>query len=313
MRRLPSTARLRRRRRPGVYPLPWAEDDPRGGRYTRTCNLHELPHPPRPDRRGRLVRGVPRHRARLARNEGSVRRLPRAARRGLASRRRGLHELPHERRRVRHGCACRRRGVRRVPQAARIRAAGPEIAMRDMPRTRNLSCRDQRRPPGLRLVPWTFPRARPRQRSRVRDLPCPRASQRAERTPEMPRVSRSARRTPDSGLRHLPQERSQRPTRVGPGRLRDVSPPPRTERRRGAAGVHHVPCALELARAPCRGRTCGLHELPRRAARAPARRPHHLHRHLPHRQARSSAPDDRMQRMPRVPAIETRQPTVPTR
>jgi hypothetical protein len=301
--RLPPAPRLRGRWRRGLRPLPWREDDAGGAGRARACRLYELPRAARSGGRRGVVRFLPCERPCGARRSGDVRDVSLSAR-GTAGRRRvGVHELPCECRRLRHGRARRRRRVRGVPQAARVRGPGSAGALQDVPRARDVARGEQRGPSGLRVLSWSVRRARPGEGARVQYVPCQGASERPERTPAVRGLSRRARGRDGRGMLHLSRKRIRRSACVGPGRLRDLPPPPWSRWHRVAALVRELSRAFEPARAPYGRRSRGLRELSRRASRAAAGRPVDLHGELSRGSARSSASGRRVHRLPRVPAV----------
>ena len=233
-----------------------------------------------------------------------MRNVPRGAWKGPERRCRRVHQLPCGHRGVRPCWPCGDHRMRRLPQAARVQAPIGAGALQRLSRE---GARAHASEPGacrLHEMPRRR-RASPREGSGLRDLPHEGARQRTGRTSHLHELPRGPLRQEQarSHVRELPRRRSSEQARERSGRLSELPPAARPERRCHGAVVRLLSHAREAPRAACSEGTCRLHAmpfLPRTATRGAG----HVHEErLPHGADEPSARGADVQWLPRLQEV----------
>ena len=297
----------------GVHPMPRREVDAGGRRRAGARRLHELPHAARARRGRRLLRRMPRDGACRARNPGTLRRLPCAARRRPAP--------------IAAACTSCHAQIAAVDTAAHAGGIACEachkphaFAMPD-PRAVCVTCHARETSlvstnPGHQDCASCHGTALAHAPAKA--LACESCHAKEQASAPSGHQSCQECHDPHAGLpapacASCHKSEATGVHAVGPRRLRDVPSPARTRRRRIPPVVRDVPRAFDPARAALRRGPRPVCELPRGAPRAAPCRSGHVHRKLPHRQARPSAASHGLQRVPRLSEIENSAVSAPIR
>jgi hypothetical protein len=173
----------------------------------------------------------------------------------------------------------------RLPHAAQLSTAASRRTLRQLPRLGDAPRLRQPRSSELRLLSRRV-RPSPRSGAGLRNLPRERGEHRAGRTSRVPVVPRAALRREKRArgdVYDVSREPSERAARLDAGRVRQLSPPARTERHPFAARVHDLSSALDATGIARRFVPRGVRDVPR-VARSAAFRPCDVH----HRVSRES-------------------------